>query len=105
MPYTTFLVLLVDIINAIDFVPGVFVARGHDYRATIPRMVAETYQLPVSDEVMLRIEHALRDRERRWAERRMLAEQMARAGDAVKSQVRSIADLSSPSPEPADSVA
>ncbi len=105
MPYTTFLVLLVDVINAIDFVPGVFVARGHDYRATIPRMVSEAYRLPVSDEVMLRIEHALRDRERRWAERRMVAEQMARAGAAVKSQVRSLADLSSPGSEPLDSVA
>jgi uncharacterized membrane protein len=104
MPYTTFLVLLVDVINAIDFVPGVFVARGHDYRATIPRLVSEAYRLPVSDETMLRIEHALRDRERRWAEKRMVAEQMARAGEAVKSQVRSLTDLSSPGPEPASAV-
>lgn len=105
MPYTTFLVLLVDVINAIHFVPGVFVARGHDYRATIPRMVSEAYRLPVSDDTMLRIEHALRERERRWAERRMVAEQVARAGAAVRSQVRSLTDISTGSSDREDSVA
>jgi uncharacterized membrane protein len=99
MPYTTMLVILVDIVNAIDFKPGVFVARGHDYRATLPRMVAAAYRFDVGDEELNRIEHALRDRERSWAERRMLAEQVARASAAVSRQVRSLSDISTPHPE------
>ncbi len=101
MPYTTMLVTLVDIVNAIDFKPGVFVARGHDYRASLARMVAAAYRFEVGDDEMNRIEHALRDRERSWAERRMLAEQVARASDAVSRQVRSLSDFSSPHPEAA----
>lgn len=99
MPYTTMLVTLVDIVNAIDFKPGVFVARGHDYRASLARMVAAAYRFEVGDDEMNRIEHALRDRERSWAERRMLAEQVARASDAVSRQVRSLSDFSSPHPD------
>ena len=99
MPYTTMLVVLIDIVNAIDFKPGVFVARGHDYRASLARIVAAAYRFDVSDEELNRIEHALRDRERSWAERRMLAEQVARASDAVSRQVRTLTDLSTPHPE------
>ena len=99
MPYTTMLVVLVDIVNAIDFQPGVFVARGHDYRATLARMVAAAYRFDVGDEELNRIEHALRDRERSWAERRMLAEQVARASEAVGRQVRTLSDISTPHPE------
>jgi len=99
MPYTTMLVILVDIVNAIDFKPGVFVARGHDYRASLARMVAATYRYDVGDEELDRIEHALRDRERIWAEKRMLAEQVVRASDAVSRQVRNLSELSAPHPE------
>jgi uncharacterized membrane protein len=104
MPYTTMLVLLVDVINAMDFVPGVFVARGHDYRATIAEIVSQAYRLHVGDEEMRRIEFALREREKVWADRRMLAEQVARASDAVGSRLRSLSELSgphSPTTEPA----
>jgi uncharacterized membrane protein len=99
MPYTTMLVILVDIVNAIDFKPGVFVARGHDYRATLARMVAATYRFDASDAELDRIEHALRDRERTWAQRRMLAEQMARASEAVTRQVRTLSEIATPHPE------
>ena len=105
MPYTTMLVILVDIVNAIDFKPGVFVARGHDYRASLARMVAAAYRFDVSDEELNRIEHALRDRERTWAERRMLAEQVVRATDSVSRQVRNLSDISAPHPKtPADAL-
>ncbi|MEO8827302.1 alpha/beta-hydrolase family protein [Lapillicoccus sp.] len=96
MPYTTMLITLIDVVNALEFVPGVFVARGHDYRASIPRMVSETYRLPVDDDEMTRIEHALRDRERTWAQKRMVAEQLARAGEAVGRQLRTWGEVSSP---------
>lgn len=104
LPYTTMLVVLVDIVNAIDFKPGVFVARGHDYRASLARMVAAAYKFDVGDDELNRIEHALRDRERNWAERRMLAEQVARAGEAVSRQVKTLTDLSTPNPQPADAL-
>ena len=99
MPYTTMLVVLIDIVNAIDFKPGVFVARGHDYRASLARMVAAAYKFDVDDEEVGWIEHALRDRERTSTERRMLAEQVARASDAVSRQVRHLSDFSNPNPE------
>ena len=99
MPYTTMLVVLIDIVNAIDFKPGVFVARGHDYRASLARMVAAAYKFDIGDEEIGRIEHALRDRERTSTERRMLAEQVARASDAVSRQVRNLSDFSNPNPE------
>ena len=101
MPYTTMLVVLVDIINAIDFKPGVFVARGHDYRASLARMVAAADKFDVDDDEVGRIEHALRDRERTLTERRMLAEQVARASDAVSRQVRQLSDFSAPHTESA----
>src|SRR4029078_2391197 len=72
MPYTTMLVVLIDIVNAIDFKPGVFVARGHDYRASLARMVAAAYRFEVGDGEMGRIERALRDREPRCVWRRMV---------------------------------
>jgi uncharacterized membrane protein len=101
MPYTSMLIGLVDVVNALDFVPGVFVARGHDYRASIPTMVSEAYQLPVDDDELRRIELALRERERTWAERRIVAEEMARAAAVVSRTVRSWGEVSSPTPMPA----
>jgi uncharacterized membrane protein len=86
-PLTTFLLTLVDTKNAMDVTPGTFVAYGHDYRADLARMVSEAYALPVDDAELLRMEHALRVRERTWAERRLLAEQLQRAREAVRRQV------------------
>ena len=63
-----------DVINAMDAVPGVFVARGHDYRAST-RMVSAAYGMPVDEDEAGRIEHALRERERTWAQRRLAAKQ------------------------------
>jgi hypothetical protein len=59
-------------------------------------MVAEAYRLPVEAEEMNRIEHALREREKIWADRRMLAEQVARAGEAVGNRLRTLSDISNP---------
>ena len=78
-PLTTFVLTLVDVKNAMNVTPGTFLARGHDYRADLARMVSEAYSLPVGDEELLAIEHALRRREAAWAERRLVAEQLRRA--------------------------
>ena len=86
-PLTTFFLTGIDTINAMNVVPGNFVARGHDYRADLARMVSVAYGLPVGDDELLTIERALRAREADWAERRLVAEQLQRAKEAVQRQV------------------
>jgi uncharacterized membrane protein len=87
-PLTTFVLTLVDVKNAMNVTPGTFFARGHDYRADLARMVSEAYGLPVTDEESLAIEHALRRREAQWATRRLAAEQLRRAKEAVQRQTK-----------------
>jgi len=86
-PIVSFVLTLVDVTNASSSVPGVFVARGHDYRADLARMVATAYGLDVDDAELRRIESALRAREALWAERRLIAEQLHRAREAVQRQL------------------
>jgi len=86
-PLVSFVLTLVDVTNALSAVPGIFVARGHDYRADLARMVAAAYGLTVDDAELARIEAALREREALWAERRLVAEQLRRARDAVQREV------------------
>jgi uncharacterized membrane protein len=88
-PLTTFVLTLMDVKNAMSVTPGTFFARGHDYRADLARMVSEAYGLPVTDGELLGIEHALRRREAEWAQRRLVAEQLRRAKEAVQRQTRS----------------
>ncbi|MBT0995660.1 alpha/beta-hydrolase family protein [Cellulomonas sp. DKR-3] len=86
-PLVSFVLTLVDVTNAMSTVPGTFVARGHDYRADLARMVPTAYGLAVDDDELARIEGALRAREVLWAERRLVAEQLHRAREAVQRQV------------------
>ena len=88
-PLTTFVLTVVDVKNAMTVTPGTFFARGHDYRADLARMVSEAYRLPVTDAELLTIERALRQREATWAQRRLVAEQLRRAKEAVQRQTRS----------------
>jgi uncharacterized membrane protein len=90
-PLTTFVLTLMDVKNAMDVTPGRFAARGHDYRADVARMVSEAYGLPAADTELIAIETALRHREATWAQRRMLAEQLRRAKEAVQRQTRTLA--------------
>jgi uncharacterized membrane protein len=87
IPLVSFVLTLIDVKNAMDVVPGIFVAHGHDYRADLARMVAAAYALPVDEAELARIELALRSREAVWAERRLVAEQLQRAKEAVQRQV------------------
>jgi uncharacterized membrane protein len=86
-PFVTFLLTVVDTKNALDVVPGVFVSRGHDYRADLVRAVATTYRLPASPEELRRLDLVLREREREWARHRLVAEQLHRAREAVTRQL------------------
>ena len=86
-PLSTFVLTLVDVTNALSTVPGIFVAHGHDYRSDLAHVVATAYGLQVEDDELRRVEVALRDREVAWAERRLVAEQLYRARDAVQRQL------------------
>ena len=88
-PGTTFVLTGVDLINAMDVVPGKFGRRGHDYREDIARFVSAAYDLPVSGEQMLAIERALRSRELKWAQDRVVTEQVARAKEALLREMKS----------------
>ena len=82
-PGTTFVLTAIDLINAMDVVPGTFGRRGHDYREDIARFVSAIYDLPATPEQLLSIETALRTRELQWAQRRVVTEQVARAKEAL----------------------
>jgi uncharacterized membrane protein len=86
-PVGTFLNVGVDLINSTDVVPGVFVARGHDYRATLARFTSVAFDLPTDEQTVLRIERALRARELEWATDRVPAEQLQRATEALQRQL------------------
>lgn len=82
-PGVTFVLTAVDMVNAMEVVPGTFGRRGHDYREDIARFVSTVYDLPVSPEQLLSIERALRQRELDWAQKRVVSEQVARAREAL----------------------
>jgi hypothetical protein len=52
-------------------------------------MVSEAYGLPAGDQELRAIEYALRRREATWAERRLVAEQLHRAKEAVQRHTKS----------------
>jgi uncharacterized membrane protein len=62
-PLITAIHTAIDMKNAMNVVPGEFVANGHDYRADLARFVREVYGLSATDEQLLRVEGALRQYE------------------------------------------
>lgn len=86
-PMGTFLNVGVDLKNSTDVVPGVFVARGHDYRADLARFTSLAFDLPTDEQTMRNIERALRARELEWATDRVQAEQLQRATEALQRQL------------------
>jgi len=87
-PWTTFVLTAVDLLNAMEVVPGTFGRRGHDYREDIPRFVSQAYDLPITADQLLRMERALRERELVWAQKRVVTEQVARAREAVMREIK-----------------
>jgi hypothetical protein len=84
----TFLIGVIDLKNGMNSKPGEFVRVGHDYRIELCDAVRHVYGLEATDDQVTRIEAALRDREREWATRRMVATRFAEARDAVRSTLR-----------------
>ncbi|MGY1643627.1 alpha/beta-hydrolase family protein [Geodermatophilus sp. SYSU D00703] len=60
-PVTTFFQSLVDMKNAQT--SGPFGATQHDYRADLPRFLSDVFELPASEEQLVRIEEVLQARE------------------------------------------
>ena len=87
-PVTTFIINLIDLKNGMNSRPGEFVRLGHDYRIELCEAVQRAYSLPATHEQSEAIEQALRDREREWAARRMVARRFAKARTAVLGQLK-----------------
>ncbi len=82
VPPLTFLHTLVDMKNALNIVPGEFVATGHDYRANLARFVRAAFDLEASDEQLERVEQALQENEVRRSKRiASSGEQRAASGE------------------------
>lgn len=88
-PVTTFVLTVIDLLNGMDFKPGEFVRRGHDYRMDSRGATAATYGLPCTDEQAAAIDEALRVREQDWAARRLVARKFANARDSVARTLKS----------------
>ncbi len=88
-PGISFVLTGIDLVNAMEVVPGTFGRRGHDYREDIARFVSAAYDLPVTERQMSSIEAALRERELQWAQRRVVSEQVARAREALLREFKS----------------
>jgi uncharacterized membrane protein len=86
-PGVTFILNLVDLKNGMDSKPGTFVRVGHDYRIELCDAIRFTFHLPATQDQVARIEQALRDREREWAARRMVARRFASARASVVGQL------------------
>ncbi|MDQ1304533.1 MAG: hypothetical protein QG671_360 [Actinomycetota bacterium] len=84
-PITTFILTLVDLKNGMQFTPGSFVRRGHDYRIDTAEAVRAAFGLECSPEQAAAIEAALRKREVDWARRRLVARKFAAARDSINS--------------------
>ena len=82
-PVTTFVLTVIDLLNGMDFKPGEFVRKGHDYRMDSRGATAATFGLPCSDEQADAIDNALRIREQDWAARRLVARKFASARESV----------------------
>jgi len=87
-PVVTFILNLVDLKNGMQSKPGEFVRVGHDYRIELCDAIRYTFALAATDAQVARIEQALRDREREWAARRLVAKRFASARASVQGQLR-----------------
>ncbi len=84
-PVTTFVLTLIDLKNGMQFTPGTFLRRGHDYRIDTAHAVRVAYRVECTPEQAVAIEIALREREMDWAQRRLVARKFAAARDSINS--------------------
>lgn len=87
-PATTFVLTGIDMINAMEVVPGRFTRRGHDYREDIPDFVRVVFGLDATADQRATLEDFLREREVAWARKRVVAEQFARARESIERELK-----------------
>jgi uncharacterized membrane protein len=87
-PFTTFVLMLVDLKNGMNSKPGTFVRQGHDYRIDAVAALELAFGLSCDPGQAERIEATIRRSEQEWAARRMVARKFARARTAVITQLR-----------------
>jgi uncharacterized membrane protein len=87
-PFSTFVLMLVDLKNGMNSKPGTFVRQGHDYRIDARQALQVAFGLPCTAEQAARIEDAIRRSEQEWAARRMVARKFERARSSVVSQLK-----------------
>lgn len=88
VPGTTFLMTFLDMLNALTPTPGTFAEGGHDYRFVLPEALQRTWRLEATEEQMVRVNRALRERELAWELHRdraaALAKPAAEQAEAMK---------------------
>jgi uncharacterized membrane protein len=90
-PIVTAVQTVIDMKNAMNVVPGEFVANGHDYRADLARFVREVYDLPCTDSQIERVEAALRKYE-------LIRQQLTEAAKQEEPAVSANVPVSTPAP-------
>lgn len=88
-PITTFILTLVDLLNGMDFKPGEFARKGHDYRIDSQLAVSAAFGLPCTPVQAAAIDDALKRREQEWAARRLVARKFASARESVSRTLKS----------------
>lgn len=86
-PITSFVLATVDLFNGMQSRPGTFVRRGHDYRIDIVTGLVRAFGFEATTQQEAAVEEALRQREREWATRRMIARKLDRARRAIERQL------------------
>jgi len=85
-PVTTFLATFIDMLNALMPTPGVFVEGGHDYRLELPEALRGVWRLSATDDQMVRVQKALRQRELGWETKRRWTEAEAVVGPEARTE-------------------
>ena len=83
LPGMTVLTTFFDMQNALVPTPGIFSEGGHDYRDVLPQAIRETWRLTASDEQMVKVNAALRQRELAWELYRDWTAAQAKPADKV----------------------
>ena len=83
LPGMTVLTTFFDMQNALVPTPGIFAEGGHDYRDVLPQAIRETWRLDATDEQMVRVNAALRQRELAWELYRDWTAALAKPADKV----------------------
>lgn len=86
-PFTTFILATVDLLNGMQSKPGTFVRKAHDYRIDVRLGLERAFGLRSTPTQAEAIEAALRDREREWATKRMVARKLDRARKSIEKQL------------------